>query len=89
MRETSIIAQKVAEHARIHSLPKHFGARLMLIVERAVYDTLRKLASAYRGGYWHYYELSNGGFYMDLWYAKALCSSAYRRRVSPDGRRAA
>jgi hypothetical protein len=64
MREKSITAEKVAEHARMQSLPKHFGARLMLSVEQTVYHTLRELSAEYRGGYWHYYELSNGGFYM-------------------------
>jgi hypothetical protein len=36
----------------------------MLRVESAVYSALNVLATEYEGGYWHYYELSNGGFYM-------------------------
>jgi hypothetical protein len=36
----------------------------MLAVERAVFRTLEELAADYRGGYWHFYDLSNGGFYM-------------------------
>lgn len=58
-----IEAQKVADDARIHTLPHHFG-RHMLIVEDAVYRWMRRLAPEYSGGYWHFYELSNGGFYM-------------------------
>jgi hypothetical protein len=36
----------------------------MLTVERAVCDALDELAPEYHGGYWQFYELSNGGFYM-------------------------
>jgi Antirestriction protein len=62
--ETLIVtAQKVSEEKRIHALPKHFG-RHMLQVERVVYAFMRELAQQYAGGYWHYFELSNGGFYM-------------------------
>jgi hypothetical protein len=64
MHESAIIAKRVEPAMRLNILPKYFGARLMLPVERAVYDALSELASGYRGGYWHFYELSNGGFYM-------------------------
>jgi Antirestriction protein len=36
----------------------------MLAVHDAVYRWMRRLAPEYSGGYWHFYELSNGGFYM-------------------------
>lgn len=62
-RRTPITAQQVAEDARIEVLPRHFG-RQMLRVEDAVYTFLRHLAVEYRGGFWQFYELSNGGFYM-------------------------
>ena len=58
-----VTALQVSEERRIHTLPKHFG-RCMLQVERSVYVFMRELASQYAGGYWHYFELSNGGFYM-------------------------
>ena len=58
-----IHAHKVPDDARIHILPRHFG-RHMLAVEDAVYRWMRRLAPGYSGGYWHFYELSNGGFYM-------------------------
>ena len=60
----SIIAERIPEgDRRMDVLPRHFG-RLMLQVEDAVYTFMRYLATEYRGGYWHFYELSNGGFYM-------------------------
>jgi hypothetical protein len=41
-------AQKVADDARIHTLPHHFG-RHMLIVEDAVYRWMHRLAPEYSG----------------------------------------
>ena len=61
--DVSISAERVVDSQRLEALPRHFG-RFMLIVERAVYSTLEHLSSDYHGGYWHFYELSNGGFYM-------------------------
>jgi Antirestriction protein len=64
MHKSAIIAKRVGPAMRLDILPKYFGARLMLTVERTVYDVLSELAADYCGGYWHFYELSNGGFYM-------------------------
>ena len=58
-----IEAHQVPDDARIHTLPRHFGQH-MLTVEDAVYRRMRRVAPEYSGGYWHFYELSNGGFYM-------------------------
>jgi hypothetical protein len=50
---------------RIQTLPKHFGAgRLMQVFENRVYDTMDAQAAGYKGGFWEFIELSNGGFYM-------------------------
>ena len=57
-------AQRVPDNQRMSFLPKHFGERLMIVAENLVYDNMRRLCAEYDGGYWHYYELSNGGFYM-------------------------
>jgi Antirestriction protein len=64
MDEPAIEAQRVDPNARLYALPRHFGIGLMLPVERAVYDALSALAPEHKIGYWHFYELSNGGFYM-------------------------
>lgn len=58
-----IVARTVPAHERLAVLPRHFG-RHMLIVEQTIYGFMRRLAPEYTGGYWHYIELSNGGFYM-------------------------
>jgi hypothetical protein len=59
---TRIEASKVGQPARIGTLPRHFG-RYMMTVENRINDFMRQF-SDYTGGYWDFYELSNGGFYM-------------------------
>src|SRR5258708_39976598 len=56
-------AYLVLEDARIGTLPKHFGARMMT-VEQSVYNFMREFVAEYKGAFWDFYELSNGGFYM-------------------------
>jgi hypothetical protein len=58
-----IDAREIPSDERLQILPRHFG-RHMLTVEYAVYAFMRNLANQYTGGYWNYFELSNGGFYM-------------------------
>jgi hypothetical protein len=58
-----IRAHQVSDDTRLHTLTRHFGIH-MLALEDSVYYFMRQLAKDYRGGYWHFYELSNGGFYM-------------------------
>lgn len=58
-----ITATRVPDNQRLDTLPKHF-ARHMLTVENRVYDTLQSFSPQHGCAYWHYYELSNGGFYM-------------------------
>jgi len=58
-----IEAREVPNDERMQMLPKHFG-RDMLTVEYAIYAFMRKLAREYTGGYWSFFELSNGGFYI-------------------------
>jgi hypothetical protein len=58
-----IEAYRVSAHARIGTLPRHFGPRMMILEDR-VYHFMREFVTEYKGAYWEFYELSNGGFYM-------------------------
>lgn len=58
-------ATKVADTDRSEFLFKHFGVS-MVRVEMMVYAEMDRLCEAYNGGYWEFYELSNGGFYMAI-----------------------
>jgi hypothetical protein len=75
---TSVTASLVASNNRLSFLPSFFGPRLMLRGENLVYTWLERLSRNYNGGYWHFYTLSNGGFYMAPAYDKPL-------RVSVEG----
>lgn len=56
-------AYPVSKHARMGTLPRHFGEHMMT-VEGWVFDLMRDYCADYSGGCWQFYELSNGGFYM-------------------------
>ena len=43
---------------------EHFGIRYPITVEPMIYQFATQLAPGYSGGYWHFYTLSNGGFFM-------------------------
>lgn len=58
-----IIATEVDEKQRLEMLPKYFG-RIMMQVEAHIFGFMGRLCDGYNGGYWSFYELSNGGFYM-------------------------
>lgn len=54
----------VADKDRFTFLPSLFGYRFMVRGEELVYQWLDALTEDYTGGYWHFYALTNGGFYM-------------------------
>lgn len=53
----------IPDNERLAFLPKYAG-KWMLSVENGVYTALSRFCEGYTGGYWNFYELSNGGFYM-------------------------
>lgn len=59
-----ITAKIVPESQRMDVANKHFGIRYPLVVEPMVYQFATQLAPAYKGGYWEFHQLSNGGFLM-------------------------
>jgi hypothetical protein len=61
--EVPVTAKIVKGYRRMEMLPRYFE-QLDLYVERGMFDRMRWLSDDYNGGYWEYYELSNGGFFM-------------------------
>lgn len=51
------------EQARLKFLPSKLG-RYGIAFENAIYNWMTRNAIAYNGGYWDFYTLSNGGFYL-------------------------
>lgn len=61
--QPAIVATLVPDQGRLAFLPRHFG-KDMLTVENVIYTQFAKLCPTYTGGYWHFYDLSNGGCYL-------------------------
>lgn len=59
-----ITAARVSESQRMDVADEHFGIRFPLTVEPMIYQFATQLSSAYSGGYWQFYTLSDGGFFM-------------------------
>lgn len=65
VKSATISAKVVSASRRLAFLPKHF-AKLHPAVEAGIYDVARTVDPEYRGGYWEFVELSNGGGYLQL-----------------------
>ena len=60
----TITSQQVADDRRVNITADLFGVYFPLRLESFVYAMTSKLSDDYGGGYWPFYTLSNGGFYM-------------------------
>lgn len=87
IQEQPIIAQQVTNsQARTCCLPRVAGSRCV-VLENLIYDMLRRMTVDYDGGYWLFYDLSNGGFYMapasNCTYS-LTCQNTFEHDVSAD-----
>ena len=61
---TPVTRELVPEDQRLGITQRLFGVHFPLRMEPIVYGVTERKADDYKGGYWHFYTLSNGGFYM-------------------------
>ena len=61
-----ITATKVADEDRLNFWLRHVGMTKMLSFERHVFCWMERLCPHYDVGFWEFYDLSNGGFYIAL-----------------------
>jgi hypothetical protein len=61
---TAITRTLIATPDRVTTTAKLFGYAFPQLFEPFVYTVAREMAQTYQGGFWLYYQLSNGGFYM-------------------------
>ena len=54
----------VPEAERMAFVDRLFGIKYVLQLEPTVFQFAEHLAAEYHGGYWQFFGLSNGGFYM-------------------------
>lgn len=59
-----VVAYPVPENERLEHIAHTFGNRFGLQLEPHIFVLTAELAPTYNGGYWEFYALSNGGFYM-------------------------
>ncbi len=64
MDTTTITRQLVADGQRITITADIFGMNFPMQLEPYVFTITSHLSREYHGGYWQFYTLSNGGFYM-------------------------
>lgn len=71
---TQITKIKVSRKQRLNTLPVLFGNKCIMF-EQMVYSYMDKFCSDYHGGFWEFYFLSNGGFFMSLLHGEKLLVS--------------
>ena len=87
MRE-KIVATLVGDDDRLDFMPKHLGLRNLMKGQNMFPAYLDRLSVDYSGGYWEFYELSNGGWYTaprgDQHYRVAWDGNGYEGQMSAD-----
>ena len=61
---TTVTRELVPEDRRTAIAERYFGIHFPLKLEPVIYGITERMANEYNGGYWDFYLLSNGGFYM-------------------------
>ncbi len=87
MTTSNITRKQVPEHKRLSHTAKLFGLNFPLQLEPLVYAITDNIAEDYNGGYWEFYELSNGGFYMATHSDTPFnvsCENGYEGQLSGD-----
>jgi hypothetical protein len=62
--KTIVTRELVQEDRRTAVVERLFGIHFPLRLEPVIYGITERMAEDYSGGYWDFFQLSNGGFYM-------------------------
>lgn len=84
---TTITRHQLEIKRRVSHTAALFGVHFPMRFEPYVYAITSELSSEYHGGYWQFYKLSNGGFYMapnaDQMF-RVSCENGYEGNLSAD-----
>ena len=83
----TVTRELVPEDQRMDVVEQLFGIAFPLQLEPVVYGITDQMAKDYDGGYWNFYTLSNGGFYMAPAEDKVFhvkCQNMYEGDLSAD-----
>ena len=87
MTTTTIARRPVPAHERSDYTDRLFGLHFPMQLEPYIFSVASELSPDYRGGYWEFVELGNGGFYMaphgDDPFA-VCCPNGYEGELSAD-----
>ena len=61
---TPVTRSLIPEGQRLPHTATLFRTHFPLVIEPVIYGITDKMADAYYGGYWDFYTLDNGGFYL-------------------------
>jgi len=87
MIATQITRELVPEAQRVNVTAELFGNHFPFLLEPTVFNFAGQLSSDYRGGYWAFYLLGNGGFYMAPATEarfRVVCENGYEGALSAD-----
>ena len=62
--DNKVTREIVPEAQRSAHVGQLFGIHFPMQLEPVIYQITSNMADDYKGGYWEFYRLSNGGFYM-------------------------
>jgi hypothetical protein len=85
--ENTVTLELVPDSQRSDHVGQLFGVHFPMQLEPVIYDITSSMAANYKGGYWDFYKLSNGGFYMALDAEKPFsvsCQNYYTGTLSGD-----
>lgn len=84
---TVIYCELAPEARRVALTASLFGLHFPLRLEPFIFSLAERLSPDYRGGFWHFYSLSNGGFYMAPQSESAFavrCENGFEGSMSAD-----
>ena len=90
MTQTSlnlVTRELVPEDKRLHITERLFGIHFPLKLEPVIFGITDRIARDYTGGYWDFYTLSNGGFYIapaSDEHFEIACLNQYKGTLSAD-----
>lgn len=82
---SAITRTLLPEHLRSQVTANLFGAYFPLQLEPFIFSVASQLSEDYSGGYWDFYQLGNGGFYMAPHHASGSDSHGQFQVGSPNG----
>ena len=85
--ENQVTRELVPESQRLDHVGQLFGVHFPMQLEPFIYTIAGQMAPDYRGGYWQFFTLSNGGFFMAPETEKTFavsCENYYRGPLSAD-----